>query len=88
MDKINSTRKGSNGKKWDISSVLSDQQWGFRSKRDTTLALLTVTYDWFSSLDRGAEGCAIFFDLRKAFDSVPHRHLITSLMKLITWLQL
>ena len=65
----------------DTSSVLSDQQWGFRSMR-TILALLNVTYYWFSSLDRGAEVCAIFFDLRKAFDSVPHRHLITTLMKL------
>ena len=31
-------------------------------------------------IDRGNEICAIFFDLKKAFDSVPHRKLVEKLV--------
>ena len=55
---------------------LALQQWGFRPKRSTVSALLDVTNHWFQSLDKGKEICAVFFDLRKAFDSVPHRILL------------
>ena len=58
---------------------LSLQQWGFRSGRSTVSALLDVTYKWLQSIDKGKEVCAIFFDLRKAFDSVPHRSLLEKL---------
>ena len=40
------------------------------------MALLRVTHDWHEYLDKGQEVGAIFFDLRKAFDSIPHRRLI------------
>ena len=55
---------------------LALQQWGFRPKRSTVSALIDVTNRWFQSLDNGKEICAVFFDLRKAFDSVPHRGLL------------
>ena len=49
------------------------------SGRSTTSALLTVTHDLLHSLDDGDEVCSVFFDLKKAFDSVPHRKLIAKL---------
>ena len=58
---------------------LALQQWGFRPGRSTVSALLGVTHKWFQSMDKGKEICAIFFDLRKAFDSVPHRSLLEKL---------
>ena len=58
---------------------LALQQWGFRSGRSTASGLLDVTHKWFQSMDKGKEICAIFFDLRKAFDSVPHRSLLEKL---------
>ena len=63
-------------------SNLEATHWGFRAKRSTTLALLRVTNDWLQSLDSGMEVCATFFDIRKAFDTVPHRNLISKLKSL------
>ena len=54
-------------------------QWGFQSKKSTTAALLDVFNTWAKAVDEGKEVCAIYFDLRKAFDSVPHRSLIDKL---------
>ena len=61
------------------STPLALQQWGFRSGRSTVSALLDVTYNWLNTLDSGKEVCAVFFDLRKTFDSVPHRPLLEKL---------
>ena len=58
---------------------LSNKQWGFQSGKSTVTVLLSVTHDWFQALEAGQEVCSIFFDLRKAFDSVPHRPLVDKL---------
>ena len=59
--------------------LLSNTRWGFQSGKSTATALLTTTYDW---LKAGKEVCSVFFNLRKAFDSVPHRALVQTLCKL------
>ena len=61
---------------------ISDQQWGFQGKKSTVLALLSATYDWFKTTDTGDEICAVFFDIKKAFDTVPLRSLIKKLKAL------
>ena len=61
---------------------LSSNQWGFRSKRSTVYALVSVTYDWISVLENGDEVGAVFLDYCKAFDSVPHMPLIAKLQKM------
>ena len=53
-------------------SPLASQQWGFRSKRSTVSALLDAVNNWQQTLDNCKEICAVFFDLRKAFNLVPH----------------
>ena len=57
----------------------SDSQWGFRLGHSTISVLLTVIDDWLRILEDGKEICAIFFDYRKAFDSVPHCPLMGKL---------
>ena len=61
---------------------ISDQQWGFTPGRSTTGAILSAMHDWHEHLDKGADVQSIFFDLQKAFDSVPHGPLIDKLISL------
>ena len=59
---------------WPISS----KQWGFLPGRSSISALLSVTHDRLHYLDQmqGHDVCSVYFDLRKAFDSIPHRPLL------------
>ena len=60
-------------------SPLSLCQCGFTSNRSTISALLSFTHDCHRALDNGNELCSIYFDLSKAFDTVPHIPLINKL---------
>ena len=64
------------------SNLLSNTQWGFRSGRSTVTALLSIIHKWLSALEHGKEVCVVFFDYRKAFDSVPHKPLLEKLENL------
>ena len=63
----------------DSTYPLADNQWGFLPGRSTTYALLSAVHDWLDRMERGHTMGAVFFDLTKAFDSVPHRQLIYTL---------
>ncbi len=52
---------------------------GFQS---STGAVLSAVHDWQYHPDRGDEVQAIFFDLQKAFDTIPHAKLISKLADL------
>ena len=58
---------------------ISDSQWIFHRGRSTVTALLESTHNWFEMLERRKEVGAVFFDFRKAFDSVPHHALLENL---------
>jgi len=58
---------------------LSPNQWGFLRGRSAGSALLTVTDEWHQILEQKAEAGMVFFDLKKAFDTVPHRSLLNKL---------
>ena len=61
---------------------LSTSQWGFQAGKSTVTALLSTTHNILNLLEAGNEVCAVFFDFRKAFDSVPHRKLLDKLQEL------
>ena len=74
------------------SNILSSHQWGFTQGKSTSGALVTAIDAWHKLLDSGTEVCAIFFDYRKAFDTVSHTLLLQKLetagvnIHILTWL--
>ena len=64
------------------SCPLSASQWGFMPRKSTTTALLSVLHNWHLHLEANTDICAVFFDLRKAFNSVPRRPLVQKLEQL------
>ena len=61
---------------------ISGNQWGFSQGKSTVDALLTAVDNWHQSLEAKMDVCAVFFDLKKAFGSVPHRLLLLKLSTL------
>ena len=55
---------------------------GFQAHKSTTTTLLNVTNHWLQNLDSGREICAVLMDLKKAFDSVSPRCLLSRLQGL------
>ena len=56
-------------------NFISSNQWAFQEGRTTITAIIKCTDDWLKELEVGKDVCAIFFDFRKAFDSVQHEPL-------------
>ena len=61
------------------NNLLSDCQYGFRPRSSTQDTLLTITRDWHEYLSTNHQVAAVFFDIKKAFNSVPHNQLLQSL---------
>ena len=61
------------------SGLISDTQWGFCPGKSTVTALLSTFHAVFKMLEMGSDVSLVFFNLRKAFDSVPHTPLLQHL---------
>ena len=60
-------------------NILFEKQFGFRKKNSTVHALMEITEKIKESIDHGKFGYGIFIDLKKAFDTVNHKILLTKL---------
>ena len=59
----------------------SSCQHAFLKMHSTLTSLLNVTDLWFSNIDKRKINISVFLDLKKAFDTVDHRILISKLSK-------
>jgi hypothetical protein len=62
-----------------LNNLFSDQQYGFINGRSSTLQLLKVMDEWTAALDEGNSINCIYMDFMKAFDTVPHRRMLSKL---------
>ena len=56
--------------------LLSGNQYGFHAKRSTVSLLSKAVHDWAFALKQRKSVHLLFLGLAKAFDSVPHYHLL------------
>ena len=75
------------------NNLLSSEQFGFCKGRSCVTQLLSTLYDWFAYLDQNIPVDAIYLDFRKAFDTVPHKRLLSKLhgygvqSNLLSWIE-
>ena len=61
------------------NNIISPAQFGFLPNKSTEMQLLESINDWAHSLDKANHVDVIYFDLKKAFDTVSHAKLIEKL---------
>ena len=61
----------------DKNKYLSKYQSGFRKCHSTVTSMLRNSNDWLFNMDRGNYNGVVFFDIKKAFDTVDHKKNIT-----------
>ena len=59
--------------------LFSDKQYGFIAGRSAELQLLKVLDEWTEALDDGYSIDCVYMDFQKAFDTVPHRRMLSKL---------
>ena len=60
-------------------NVITENQFGFREGYSTSLAVASVYENMLCNLEKGLTACNVFIDLRKAFDSIDHKILLSKL---------
>ena len=60
-----------------INNLVTDKQHGFVQGKSCITQLLDVLDDWTQALDNGSSVDIIYMDFAKAFDSVPHKRLVS-----------
>ena len=64
------------------NNPISKDQHGFVKGKSCVTHLLDVMDEWTTALEEGSSLDVIYMDFKKAFDSVPHSHLISKLKAL------
>ena len=77
----------------DLNNILVEEQYGFRPKKSTSLAIFTYIKNITDEINRKKIVGAIYLDFAKAFDSINHAILLAKLenmglsMKLSNWIK-
>ncbi len=65
----------------DRYNILSNSQYGFRTNHSTSMALMELTEEISTAIDKRQYFVSIFVDLKKAFDTIDHTILLKKLSK-------
>ncbi len=60
-------------------NVISDQQFGFRPGSSTQEAILSAAHSWHITMEEGGSNVVVFLDLAKAFDTIQHDRVLSTL---------
>lgn len=60
-------------------NVISDQQFGFRPGSSTQEAILSAAHSWHTTIKEGGSNVVVFLDLAKAFDTIQHDRVLSTL---------
>ena len=77
---------------WSMFQI-SKALFGFRPGGSTQDAVMSVTREWHTNMEEDNSSAVVYFDLSKAFDSLPHQLILSSLAKagacgsLFSWVQ-
>ena len=66
-------------KYFEENNLFNKRQYGFIKGKSTVSQLLNITDKWTEYLENGGQVDVIYTDLKKAFDKVPHKSLISKL---------
>ena len=66
----------------DGNNVITDHQYGFRKKRSTRDAIVSLADRALSAMNNGNSVLGIFLDFSKAFDTINHQILLNKLIKI------
>ena len=61
------------------NNIIKDSQHGFRHRRSCLTNLLDFFHDVYKAYDESRAVDIIYLDFQKAFDTVPHKHLISKI---------
>lgn len=64
------------------NDLFSPFQWAYKRGLSSELLLVNMTEQWRIALDANNVVCAVFFDFKKAFDSIDHAVLLNMLNKI------
>lgn len=65
----------------DRYNILGNSQYGFRTNHSTSMALMELTEEISTAIDKRQYFLSIFVDLKKAFDTIDHTILLKKLSK-------
>lgn len=64
------------------NNIINKNQFGFQRGKNTTQLLTKFSNNIYEAMENGDYTLSLFVDFKKAFDTLPHKHILKSLKKI------